>query len=94
MSGIYEPNFRALKSRVFFTQKNRLLVFYKKYTKLTFGVSDVLMITVITPYRVKGVSLLFPRCGILRFGKDMIAPGTVLGHLSRFKQKPNFPKPE
>ena len=69
-------------------------MFFKKFTKLTFGVSNVLMITVIAPDRVKGVSLLFLRCGTLRFGKDMIAPGTVLGHLSRFKQQPNFLKIE
>ena len=55
MGGICEPNFRALTSRVFFAKKNRLLVFFKKYTKLLFGVSDVLMITVIAPDRVKGV---------------------------------------
>ena len=45
--------------------------FTPESTKLTFGLSDVLAITVFAQNRINSVDLLFFRDRILRFGKNM-----------------------
>ena len=44
---------------------------FQKCTKLTFGLSDVFVVTVIARNRINGVGSLFFRDRILRFGKNM-----------------------
>ena len=44
---------------------------FQTFIKLTFGLSDVLTITVIARNKIDSVGSLFFRDRILRFGKDM-----------------------
>ena len=44
---------------------------FQTCTKLTFGLSDVFVVTVIAGNRINGVGSLFFRDRILRFGKNM-----------------------
>ena len=44
---------------------------FQTCTKLTFGLSDVFVVTVIARNRINGVGSLFFRDRILRFGKNM-----------------------
>ena len=79
--GIYVSPIHALTKLSSLCKEKPPLVFFQKCTKPIFEVSDVLMITVeIAPDGVKGVSLFFPQCGILRFGKNMAAPRGFLNN--------------
>ena len=51
-------------------------------TKLTFGLSDVFVVTVIARNRINGVGSLFFRDRILRFGENM--PQSLKRFLSNF----------
>ena len=44
---------------------------FQTFTKLTFGLSDVLLVTVIARNRINSVGSLFFRESILKFGKNM-----------------------
>ena len=63
-------NFRLIPpNRIFFfARENRFLMLFQTCTKLTFGLSDVFVITVITRRRINSVGLFFVRNSILRFG--------------------------
>ena len=55
----------------FFAKENRFFMLFQTSTKLTFGLSDVFVVTVIARNTINGVgSLVFPD-RILRFGKNM-----------------------
>ena len=45
---------------------------FQTCNKLTFGLSDILVITVMAMNRINSVGSLFFRNGILRFGKNML----------------------
>ena len=49
----------------------RILMLFQTCTKLTFGVSDILVITVIARNRINSVGSLFFHDRILRFDKNM-----------------------
>ena len=55
---------------------------FQTCTKLTFGLSDVFVVTVIARNRINGVGSLFFRDRILRFGKNL--PETLKRFLSNF----------
>ena len=55
---------------------------FQTCTKLTFGLSDILVITVIAGNRINRVGSLFFRDRILRFGKNM--PQSLKRFLSNF----------
>ena len=55
---------------------------FQTYTKLTFGLSDILVITVIARNRINSVGSLLFRNRILRFGKNM--PQSLKRFLSNF----------
>ena len=55
---------------------------FQTCTKLTFGLSDVLVVTVIARNRINGVRSLFFRDRILRFGENM--PQSLERFLSNF----------
>ena len=55
---------------------------FQTCTKLTFGLSDILVITVIAGNRINSVGSLFFRDRILRFGKNM--PQSLKRFLSNF----------
>ena len=55
---------------------------FETCTKLTFGLSDVFVVTVIARNRINGVSSLFFRGRILRFGENM--PQSLKRFLSNF----------
>ena len=66
----------------FFAEEDRFLMLFKRCTKLTFGLSDILVITFIAQNRVNSVVSLFFRDGIFRFGKNM--PQVLKRFLSNF----------
>ena len=55
---------------------------FQTCTKLTFGLSDVFVVTVIARNRINGVGSLFFRDRILRFGENM--PQSLKRFLSNF----------
>ena len=56
----------------FFAKENRFLMLFQACTKLTFGLSDVFVVTVIARNKIiNSVSSLFFRDRILRFGKNI-----------------------
>ena len=55
---------------------------FQTCTKLTFGLSDVFIVTVIARNRINGVGSLFFRVRILRFGENM--PQSLKRFLSNF----------
>ena len=55
---------------LFFAKENRFLMLFQTCTKLTFGLSNMLVITVIARSKINGVGSLFFR-NILRFGKNI-----------------------
>ena len=55
---------------------------FQTCTKLAFGMSDVLVVTVIARNRINGVGSLFFRDRILRFGKNM--PQSLKRFLNNF----------
>ena len=55
----------------FFAKEDGFLMLLQTYTKLTFGLSDVLVITVMARNRINSVCWLFFRDRILRFGRNM-----------------------
>ena len=63
----------------FFAKENRFLMLFQTCTKLTFGLSDVFVVTVIA---VTVVGSLFFRDRILRFGENM--PQSLKRFLSNF----------
>ena len=67
----------------FFAKENRFFVLFQTSTKLTFGLSDVFVVTVIARNRINGVGSLFFRDRILRFGKNM--PQSLKRFLNNFK---------
>ena len=66
----------------FFAKENRFLMLFQTCTKLTFGLSDVFVVTVIARNRINGVGSLFFRDRILRFGENM--PQSLKRFLSNF----------
>ena len=74
---------RSDKAEFFFFAKDyRSLMLFQACTKLTFGLSDILVITVIARDRVNSVGSLFFRDMILSFGKIM--PQSLKKFLSNF----------
>ena len=65
-----------------FAKENRFLMLFQTCTKLTFGLSDVFVVTVIARNRINGVGSLFFRDRILRFGENM--PQSLKRFLSNF----------
>ena len=59
------------KLNFLFAKENRLLMLFQSCTKLTFGLSDILVITVLARNRIKSVGSLFFCNSIPRFGKDI-----------------------
>ena len=57
----------------FFAKEDRFLMLFQTCTKLTFAVSDILVITFIARNRINSVSSLFFRDRILKFGKNIVA---------------------
>ena len=55
----------------FFAKEDRFLVLFQTCTELKFGLSDTLVITVITRNRINSVGPLFFRGKIFMFGKNM-----------------------
>ena len=55
----------------FFAKGDGFLMLLQTYTKLTFGLSDVLVITVMARNRINSICSLFFRDRILRFGRNM-----------------------
>ena len=55
----------------FFETEDRFLMLFQTCTKLMFGLSDILVITVITRDRINSVGSLFFRDRILRFSENM-----------------------
>ena len=55
----------------FFAKENRFLMLFETCTILTFGLSDVLVVTVVARNGITGVCSLFFRDRTLRFGKNM-----------------------
>ena len=66
----------------FFPKADRFSMLFQTCTKLTFGLSDVFVVTVIARNRINGVGSLFFRDRILRFGKNM--PQSLKRFLSNF----------
>ena len=60
-----------MKLNFFFVKEDHFLMLFQTCTKLTFGLSDVLVITVITRNRINSVGSLFFRDRILRFDKSI-----------------------
>ena len=54
-----------------FEKEDRFLMLFQTCTKLTFGLSVILVITVITRDRINSVGSLFFRDRILRFSENM-----------------------
>ena len=67
---------------LFFAKENRFLMLFQTCTKLTFGLSDILVITVIARSKMNSVGSLFFRNRILRFGKNI--PQSLKRFLSNF----------
>ena len=67
---------------VLFIKEDRFLMLFQTCTKLTFGLSDILVITVIARNRIKSVGQLFICDRILRFGKNM--PQSLKRFLTNF----------
>ena len=71
------------QSLIFFLAKeNRFLMLFQTCTKLTFGLSEVFIVTFIARNRINGVGSLFFRDRILRFGKNI--PQSLKRFLSNF----------
>ena len=56
----------------FFETEDRFLMLFQTCTKLTFGLSVILVITVIARNRINSVGSLFFRGRILRFSENML----------------------
>ena len=56
----------------FFEKEDRFLMLFQTCTKLMFGLSDILVITVIARNRINSVGSLFFRDRILRFSENML----------------------
>ena len=66
----------------FLQKKTAFFMLFQTCTKLTFGLSDVFVVTVIARNRINGVSSLFFRDRIPRFGENM--PQSLKSFLSNF----------
>ena len=59
------------KAVFFFAEEDCFLMLFQAYTKMTFGLSDILVITVIARNRTNSLGSLYFRDRILTFGKNM-----------------------
>ena len=71
-----------IKLNFLFCKEDRFLMLFQTCTKLTFGLSNKLVIRVTAPNRINSVSSLLSCKGILRFGKNM--PQSLKRFLSNF----------
>ena len=66
----------------FFAKEDHFLMLFQTYTKLMFGLSDTLVITVIARNRINSVGSLFFHDRVLKFSKNM--PQSLKRFLNNF----------